>query len=599
MDNGPEIGKIAADFLARNLTKIVEFGTSVLNGAKSELELRLKTAYSTYLKNAGEQYGRAKSFFIRSIPTNIYTFYVPMRVTSGKVTLPKVALDDIVRLTKRAVVTASAGAGKSILLRHLFLDALRSSERIPVFVELRSIERSDQKLYDAIKENLVALGFDLGDEYVAKGFELGHFVVFLDGFDEVKSEIRDSLSKQIVQLSRNAPDSVIIVSSRRDDVFTGWDGFREFGVSPLAVEEACELVEKLPFDAELKGKFVSDLRGFLFDRHESFLSNPLLLSIMLLTYGESADIPTKISLFYNQAYEALFQRHDALKGGYQRARRTSLDIQDFARIFGAFCLQTYDDRRFRFSRSEALEYVRKAKTYVGLDVEDADYLEDCLQAVCLLMEDGLSVVFSHRSFQEYFVAQYIHGADPRVQRELLYRFIRAIRMDNVYSLLYETNPGIVEREVLVPKLKEAFDDIGVRRFVGITHVTRFLKANFSNVHVSPEQLAFLFKPQNGREVSRREVSSLDILGFAYRHCVAAEDKTADEAQSVEFRKRYSAPGASDYDLSKLSVSSPFIKELMKCGGLLSVEGLQLLLRLTRDLERKHARVRESLHKLLK
>ena len=338
----------------------------------------------------------------------------------------------------------------------------------------------------------MALGFDLGDEYIAKGFELGHFVVLLDGFDEVKSEIRVGLSKQIVQLSRNAPDSVIIVSSRRDDVFAGWDGFREFGVSPLAVEEACELVEKLPFDAELKDKFISDLRGFLFKRHKSFLSNPLLLSIMLLTYGESADIPTKISLFYNQAYEALFQRHDALKGGYQRERRTSLDIQDFARVFGVFCLQTYDDGRFRFSRSEALEYVRKAKTYVRLDVDDADYLADCLQAVCLLMEDGLSIVFSHRSFQEYFVAQYIHGADPRVQRDLLHRFIAALQTDSVYSLLYETNPGVVEREVLVPKLREALDGMGVGRSVGITHATRVIMANFSHVNVSQGQLGFVF-----------------------------------------------------------------------------------------------------------
>ena len=442
-----------------------------------------------------------------------------MRVSSGKATLPKVVLNDIVSLTKRAVVTASAGAGKSILLRHLFLDALRSSERIPVFVELRSIERSDQKLYDTIKENLVALGFDLGDRYIAKGFELGHFVVFLDGFDEVKSEFRVSLSKQIVQLSRNARDSVIIVSSRRDDVFTGWDGFREFSVSPLAVEEACELVERLPFDSELKRKFISDLRGFLFDRHESFLSNPLLLSIMLLTYGESADIPTKVSLFYNQAYEALFQRHDALKGGYQRHRKTSLDIQDFARVFGAFCLQTYDDRKFRFFPSEAREYVRKAKTYVGLDVEDADYLEDCLQAVCLLVEDGLSVAFSHRSFQEYFVAQYIHGADPLVQRELLHRFIGAIQTDNVYSLLYETNSGIVEREVLVPKLKEIFDDIGVRRSVGITHVMKIIKANFSHVHVSPERLGFTLK-----DPSEGVSTSLDVLVFAYTHCVAAKDR---------------------------------------------------------------------------
>ena len=41
MDAGSEIGQIAADFVARNFTKIVEFGSSVLNDAKSELELRL------------------------------------------------------------------------------------------------------------------------------------------------------------------------------------------------------------------------------------------------------------------------------------------------------------------------------------------------------------------------------------------------------------------------------------------------------------------------------------------------------------------------------------------------------------------------------
>ncbi len=39
---------------------------------------------------------------------------------------------------------------------------------------------------------------------------------------------------------------------------------------------------------------------------------------MLLTYGQSLDIPNKLNIFYNQAYEVLFQRHDTLKGGFQR-----------------------------------------------------------------------------------------------------------------------------------------------------------------------------------------------------------------------------------------------------------------------------------------
>ena len=159
MDDASEMGKLAAEFVARNLVNLLNVATSIISGAKSELELRLKTAYSTYLTTTADRYGRAKSFFFRQIPTDIYSFYVPMRVTSGATELPKVSLNDIVNLTKRAVVTAPAGAGKSILLRHLFLTALQCSDRIPVFIELRSIDDPADTILDAIKQNLVSCGF--------------------------------------------------------------------------------------------------------------------------------------------------------------------------------------------------------------------------------------------------------------------------------------------------------------------------------------------------------------------------------------------------------------------------------------------------------
>ena len=568
----------------------------MFTGVKSELELRLKTAYSAYLTNTAERYGRAKSFFIRSIPTDIYRFYVPMRVISGEAELPKVALNDILSLTTRAILTAPAGAGKTILLRHLFLDALRSSDRIPVFIELRNIDDSSHNLLDVIKRHLVTFGFDLGDMYFQKAMELGHFILLLDGFDEVKSAIRNRLSRQIAQLSRQAPDCVIIVSSRHDDVFSGWQEFTEFSVAPLVVEEACELIERLPFeDDELKGKFVADLRSFLFERHKSFLSNPLLLSIMLLTYGESADIPTKLSLFYNQAYETLFQRHDALKGGYQRERRTSLDIQDFARVFGAFCLQTYDLRRFQFSRSDALECIRKAKTYVGIEVEDVDYLEDCLQSVCLLMEDGLSVVFSHRSFQEYFVAHYVQSADPRIQVELLRRFVASIGTDNVYALLYEMNPGPRRTGVACAETQEDFlATLELKRFVGITHFSRFLKTNFSRVSVSNGTLTFTHRAR-----SSQEFPVVGIVGFAWNRCVAAEHKAFNRELFLAFVKGHPLSGEVEYDLKEISINAPLMRELSVLGGLFSVSGLDSVFRLSRQLERRHARVEASLEELLK
>jgi hypothetical protein len=78
------------------------------------------------------------------------------------------------------------------------------------------------------------------------------------------------------------------MSSRPDQELEGWPGFALIRLMPLTLQLAHDLVDLLPFEVEIKTKFQNDLRKELFAKHESFLSNPLLLSIMLLTYGQSA-----------------------------------------------------------------------------------------------------------------------------------------------------------------------------------------------------------------------------------------------------------------------------------------------------------------------
>jgi predicted NACHT family NTPase len=201
-----------------------------------------------------------------------------------------------------------------------------------------------------------------------------HLCILLDGFDEPEFSRRKFVADQIRDLSERYPGNWIILSSREDSSLEGWSNFTKFSLQPLTLDRAGQLVEKLPFDDPVKTKFVADLRNGLYERHRSFLSNPLLLSIMLLTYSDNAQIPPKLSLFYNQAYESLFQRHDALKGGFQRERRTDLDIQDFGKVFAAFCLQTYDKREFSFSKIKALEYLDSAKTICGIKYESHKFL---------------------------------------------------------------------------------------------------------------------------------------------------------------------------------------------------------------------------------
>ena len=56
-------GKIAADFIAANLSKILEISGKVIGKVDEELKIKFKSAYSNYLINTGEKYSKSKSFF--------------------------------------------------------------------------------------------------------------------------------------------------------------------------------------------------------------------------------------------------------------------------------------------------------------------------------------------------------------------------------------------------------------------------------------------------------------------------------------------------------------------------------------------------------
>ncbi|MHA2039917.1 MAG: NACHT domain-containing protein, partial [Promethearchaeota archaeon] len=310
---------------------------------------------------------------------------------------------------------------------------------------------------------------------IEKAIAEGHFAFFFDGFDEVNANQREQIGQQIQDMSDIHKSNNYFISSRPDREFEGWQRFSVFETLPLTLSQACRLIEMLPYDKEIKQTFLTDIRNRLFSAHRSFLSNPLLLTIMLLTYSQSADIPQKLNVFYNQAYEALFQRHDALKAGYKRQQHSGLDIQDFAKVFSAFSVLTYGKDQIQFSETEALETLSTAKKLLNINYEEEDFLKDALQSVCLLVEDGLFLTYTHRSFQEYFVARFIRDAEPTIQKKLINKCVKLRSRDYVINLLHEMNPYLIEKVYILPGLNKLYKEIGVNKKLGITHYTQFLK----------------------------------------------------------------------------------------------------------------------------
>lgn len=462
-----DINAITAKFIQNNLEKFVEISSGVFTYGADKLRLHLRRTYRNYFSVILEKYSKAKSFLLRGEPVPLYRFYVPLDIRTRNKLIISPTLAEIRNVSNYSIIMGSAGCGKSMMMRHLLLNSVLNQNIVPVFIELRQFNSTEDDLLGLINHVLSSNKFNLGNDYLKKALEHGHFLFLLDGYDEVVSSRRIQIGKCINEFCRQYGENMVVVSSRPDAELDGWQQFTSMKIEDLSFEQAYKLVQKVPYDEEMRKKFLNDLKS-LFEKHKSFLSNPLLLSIMLLTYGQSANIPNKLNVFYNQAYEALFERHDALKCGYKRERLTKLDIQDFGRVFSAFCLQAYDKREFEFDRIQALSYIEKSQRISGIQCVKEDYLKDLIQAVCLLMEDGLHLVYAHRSFQEYFTAKFIADARAEIQAQLVKKYSDSAGRDNVFQLLYEMRPDIVDEYYVIPALDYIIKEVGITKHVSET-----------------------------------------------------------------------------------------------------------------------------------
>jgi predicted NACHT family NTPase len=482
-------GKFAADFIAKNLENIFNIASIAYKKVDAKLKIKLKLAYKKYLSNTRQKYSKSKSFFIRNQSVDLYSYYIPTGIRCERHKILRPIFKDCLDFSNRIVITGTGGSGKTVLIKHLFLDCIKNQKYTPVLIELRDLNSENITLNKFIEKTLEIFEFNISSDFINGAKKAGHFCFFLDGFDEVNYKLRSKLLKQIKTLSRRYPKCPIFISSRPDNVFNGVDDYSIFEVMPLNLTSAVDLIERLPFDKIIKKKFIENLSGGLFEKHSSFLSNPLLLSIMLLTYSENAEIPSKLSIFYNQAYEALFRRHDAYKGGYTRDRLTDLDIQDFSRVFSLFALQTYEKGLFKMPRTDCLLFIERSRDSLCKSFTTENYLSDLLSAACLLLEDGLDIAFSHRSFQEYFVALHISQASPEIQEKLIDRYWLKLSSDNVIPLLLEINPELVERVLFVPQLEKLFSKVGIKRKVGITHTAKYFKSVFKSLNIEKNRLS--------------------------------------------------------------------------------------------------------------
>ena len=466
--------------LEKNADKILNKITSLGKDQVKKLQVDFGVGFKAYLKNACAKYSRIKTILYRSQPRYLYDFFECNTLSCGGRGIDASDVANVMQTSHFLILQGTGGIGKSTLFKHFFMSALRKDtlreDPIPIFVELKELSGSKNALFDDLYASLNRLGFRLEPEYFTYALRAGCFLFLLDGYDEISADRRADFFRQLDELCDRYPDNYYLLSSRPTDSFLSFQRFTLLNVQPFSKAQALRFVERLDYDRELTARFARELRETLSERYASFASNPLLLSIMLLTYDNYADIPEKLHLFYNNAFETLYWKHDATKSGFRREMHSGLSYDNFRKVFAKFSFVTFLRGCIEFSYQELRDFLSQSRIPEAPFSLD-DFISDLVGAVCLLYLEGFSYAFTHRTFQEYFAAVYIDSLSDEQQQKAAGFLVksRKDKLDDMAGeMLYDMNPDRFEKNILMPLLREVEPGEGEDRFEAF--VFRFVES---------------------------------------------------------------------------------------------------------------------------
>lgn len=395
----------------RALNAVVDFAKKKYG----EKQVEIGKEFDRYLNNAVQRYNKVRTLATGPNPRKIIgkdNIYIEIGVKHGDKVISTENIDELLKISNKLIIQGTGGIGKSMLMRYLFIDTATTGQYIPVLLELRKISNQpagEISILELIYSCLMDFDVNLSREQFEYSLRLGKYLFLFDGFDEVKEALAAETAEKIQEFSSKYPKNPCVITSRPKQETSPLETFTTVSSLTLSKAQATSLASKLWPNDEKAKEFCKQLDSELFEKHKDFAENPLLLSMMFLTFMRNNSIPDHLSDFYNKAYEALYSAHDNNdKGTYKRDFVcSSLDEAQFKLLLSRFCFVTYFKEIYEFKTNEIMNLLKECIDRLQLkNISANDYLKDLRNAVCIIVQDGEIYRFSHRSFQAYFAAVY-------------------------------------------------------------------------------------------------------------------------------------------------------------------------------------------------
>ena len=469
----------------------VQFKAIVNNGGEAEdciasaYEACIRTTeFPEYITKAQGKYSKLKTLLYATSERPFDEFFVCNRISTIPVyrrvpsnrTIENVTTTKLLEHSKYCLIVGMGGSGKSMMMRHLFLSSVAQFGKtgvLPILVTLRELADTKNSLFDLIVDSVHRFDIAFSASHLDNLMREGKCVILLDGYDEIKLGDMNSFDRQLDGMIDRYPKTQFVMSTRQISHFVGLSSFSLVFMMPFSLDQAVELIDKLeyyPEEPKLKRQFREKLINEYYESHREFVTNPLLLTLMLMNYRRFADVPEKKYLFYEEAYQTLLHMHDHDKLAYNRVFRSVVDPSDFTEVFREFCAKSYRKGDYEFDFRKFEMYFNKCKYVDRLDpnlMKVDNFLFDACHSACLMYEESQAYHFLHRSFQEYFFACYYSVQDDTTLKKLgrSIESFESFLMDDgaALDMLYDLAPDKVERFIIMPYLEDLIGEGDTRK----------------------------------------------------------------------------------------------------------------------------------------
>lgn len=453
--------------VSKVIPKMVEGSYQFIKDKYNDKKKEYEESYIEYLNSVLNDIGYIKTLHNRHNPSLLEEVFVETKLKTKNKEYMSNCIKDLLRITPPFVqINGAGGMGKTTILKFLFIQVLKQKEFIPIFVELKKVREimTENELLQFIYDSMSRYNFKVEKNIFVSTLDTGKYVFFIDGFDEIRPEFQQSVYSALNDIKTKYNKNHYFVSSRNTELMkNGWRTSTILDVQPLEKKQSIAMLEKVTnFDEETLNRFKKSVtQEEFYDKYHEFISNPLLLSLMLLTFNQFAELPEKLHLFYDKAFSSLYSEHDATKENFVRVKRMEKDnvtYDEFIKILDFFSLISYSEKKSSFaSKKEIFETFDLVKTNTRLKkFDNENLLIDLCDNICLLVNDNNEYRFLHRSFQEYFAGCYIEiltdGEQEKVLNHLYDIDKEMFYSDEFFSMLYDKNTTRMKQNFVTPKL---------------------------------------------------------------------------------------------------------------------------------------------------